>query len=95
MGKLFDGRKVLARTLLFRSDEKLVEMPGKGGALNLAGWQALEHAMGQGGVGVHAEVPIRTLLPSSTTGDEGCGYSCLRTYFGALYSNIVGENTLI
>ena len=52
-----DGSKALPRTLLFRSDEKLLEMAGKGGALkSLADRQALEHAMGQGRGGVHLEL---------------------------------------
>ena len=52
-----DGSKVLPRTLLFRSDEKLLEMAGKGGALkNLSDRQALEHAMVQGRGGVHLEL---------------------------------------
>ena len=52
-----EGSRVLPRTLLFRSDEKLLEMAGKGGALKyLADRQALEHAMVQGRGGVHLEL---------------------------------------
>ena len=51
------GSGVLPRTLLFRSDEKLLELAGKGGALkSLADRQALEHAMVQGQGGVHLEL---------------------------------------
>ena len=64
-----DGRNVLPRTLLFRSDEKLLEMVGKGGAMkNLADRQALEHAMGQGRGGVQLELSypqLATLQRSS------------------------------
>ena len=53
---LVNGR-ILPRTLLFRSDEKLLEMAARGGALQcLADRQALEHAMVQGGGGVHLEL---------------------------------------
>ena len=52
-----DGRKVLPRTLLFRSDEKLLEMAGKGGALkSLADRQALKRAMVQGRGGLYLEL---------------------------------------
>ena len=52
-----EGSRVLPRTLLFRSDEKLLEMAGKGGALKcLADHQALEHAMVQGRGSVHLEL---------------------------------------
>ena len=52
-----DGSKVLPRTLLFRSDEKLLEMARKGGALkSLADRQALEQAIVQGRGGVHLEL---------------------------------------
>ena len=51
------GGSILPRKLLFRSDEKLLEMAAKGGALRcLADRQALEHAMVQGGGGVHLEL---------------------------------------
>ena len=52
-----DGSKVLPRTLLFRSNEKLLEMAGKGNALkSLADRQALELAMAQGRGGVHLDL---------------------------------------
>ena len=41
-----DGDKVLPRTLLFQSEEKLTEMAERGGAMkNLANRQGLEHAI--------------------------------------------------
>jgi hypothetical protein len=48
-----DGDKVLPRTLLFQSDEKLSEMAERGGAMkSLADRQGLEHAirLGRGGL---------------------------------------------
>ena len=52
-----EGSKLLPRTLLFRSDEKLLDMAGKGGALKcLADRQVLEHAIVQGRGGVHLEL---------------------------------------
>ena len=48
-----DGDKVLQRTLLFQSEEKLTEMAERGGGMkNLADRQGLEHAirLGRGGL---------------------------------------------
>ena len=48
-----DGDRVLPRTLLFQSEEKLTEMAEKGGAMkSLADRQGLEHAirLGRGGL---------------------------------------------
>lgn len=48
-----DGDKVLPRTLLFQSEEKLTEMAERGGAMkSLADRQGLEHAirLGRGGL---------------------------------------------
>ena len=52
-----DGDKVLPRTLLFQSEEKLIEMAGRGGAMkSLADRQGLEHAIRLGRGGLHLDL---------------------------------------
>jgi len=52
-----DGDKVLPRTLLFQSEEKLTEMAERGGAMkNLADRQGLEHAIRLGRGGLYIEL---------------------------------------
>ena len=52
-----DGDKVLPRTLLFQSEEKLTEMAERGGAMkNLANRQGLEHAIRLGRGGLYIEL---------------------------------------
>jgi len=52
-----DGDKVLPRTLLFQSEEKLTEMAERGGAMkNLANRQGLEHAIRLGRGGLYLEL---------------------------------------
>ena len=60
-----DGDKVLPRTLLFQSEEKLTEMAERGGAMkNLANRQGLEHAirLGRGGLYLELSYPQFTTL---------------------------------
>lgn len=60
-----DGDKVLPRTLLFQSEEKLTEMAERGAALkNLADRQGLEHAirLGRGGLYLDLSYPQLTTL---------------------------------
>ena len=60
-----DGDKVLPRTLLFQSEEKLTEMAERGGAMkNLADRQGLEHAirLGRGGLYLDLSHPQLTTL---------------------------------
>ena len=60
-----DGDKVLPRTLLFQSEEKLTEMAERGGAMkNLADRQGLEHAIrvGRGGLYLELSYPQFTTL---------------------------------
>ena len=52
-----DGDKVMPRTLLFQSEEKLTEMAERGGAMkNLANRQGLEHAIRLGRGGLYIEL---------------------------------------
>ena len=60
-----DGDKVLPRTLLFQSEEKLTEMAERGGAMkSLADRQGLEHAirLGRGGLYLDLSQPQLTTL---------------------------------
>ncbi len=60
-----DGDKVLPRTLLFQSEEKLTEMAERGGAMkNLSDRQGLEHAirLGRGGLYLELSYPQFTTL---------------------------------
>ena len=60
-----DGDKVLPRTLLFQSEEKLTEMAERGGAMkSLADRQGLEHAirLGRGGLYLDLLHPQLTAL---------------------------------
>jgi hypothetical protein len=60
-----DGDKVLPRTLLFQSEEKLTEMAERGGAMkNVADRQGLEHAirLGRGGLYLALSYPQFTTL---------------------------------
>ena len=62
---VLDGDKVLPRTLLFQSEEKLTEMAERGGAMkNLADRQGLEHAirLGRGGLYLELSYPQFTTL---------------------------------
>ena len=60
-----DGDRVLPRTLLFQSKEKLTEMAEKGGAMkSLADRQGLEHAirLGRGGLYLDLSHPQLAIL---------------------------------
>lgn len=64
-----EGSAVLPRTLRFHSNEKLLEMVGKGGALkSLADRQALEHAIVQGRGGFFLELTYPQLATLQRVG---------------------------
>ncbi len=58
-----DGDKVLPRTLLFQSEEKLTEMAERGGAMkSLADRQGLEHAIRLGRGGLYLDLSYSQLV---------------------------------